>query len=85
MAEGGHGIELPNQRGVSITLIGAVSTMRGLFHTYTFAATNTQNTFLPFLIKLREKCWHRKTVVVMDNLQVHKTKVVRDIFNGAFQ
>ncbi len=48
----GMRIELPNQRGVSITMIGAVSTMRGLFHTHTFASSNTQDTFLPFLFKL---------------------------------
>jgi transposase len=81
----GMRIELPNQRGVSITMIGAISTMRGFFHTCTFAATNTQDTFLPFLFKLREKCWGHRTVVVMDNLQVHKTKVVRDAFNSGFQ
>jgi transposase len=77
-------IELPNSRGVSITMIGAVSTLRGLFHTYTFAATNTQDTFLPFLIKLKEKCQDHTCVVVMDNLQVHKTKVVQGLFNDHF-
>ena len=49
-------IELPNTRVVSITMIGAVSTLRGLFHTYTFAQTNNTETFLPFIIKLKEKC-----------------------------
>ena len=52
----GMRVELPNSRGPSITMIGAVSTKRGLFHTSTFAATNNQDTFLPFLIKLKEKC-----------------------------
>ena len=81
----GMRIELPNQRGVSITMIGAVSTVRGLFHTSTFASTNTQDTFYPFLTKLREKCWTHRAVVVMDNLQVHKTKAVRDAFNSRFE
>ena len=49
-------VELPNSRGPSITMIGAISTHRGLFHTYTFAATNNQDTFIPFILKLREKC-----------------------------
>ena len=66
-------------------MIGAVSTMRGLFHTHTFASSNTQDTFLPFLFKLRQKCWGHRTVVVMDNLQVHKTKAVKDAFNAGFQ
>jgi len=33
----GMRIELPNTRGQSITMIGAISTNRGLFHTHTFA------------------------------------------------
>jgi hypothetical protein len=33
----GMRIELPNTRGQSITMIGAISTARGLFHTHTFA------------------------------------------------
>ena len=52
----GMRIELPNTRGQSITMIGAISTNRGLFHTYTFASTNNTDTFLPFIIKLKEKC-----------------------------
>jgi hypothetical protein len=77
----GMRIELPNTRGQSITMIGAISTARGLFHTHTFAQTNTTDTFLPFIIKLKEKCRGHSCLVVMDNLQVHKTRVVRDIFN----
>ena len=59
--------------------------MRGLFHTYTFAATNTQDTFLPFLIKLKEKCQGHSCKVVMDNLSVHKTREVRQHFDKDFQ
>jgi hypothetical protein len=81
----GMRIELPNSRGVSITMIGAVSTLRGLFHTHTFAATNNQDTFIPFIMKLKEKCRGHQAVVVMDNLQVHKTKVVQEIFDENFQ
>ncbi len=62
-------------------MIGAVSTLRGLIHTYTFAASNTQETFMPFLMKLKEKCQDHQAVVVMDNLSVHKTKVVQGLFN----
>ena len=52
----GMRIQLPNTRGPSITMIGAISTKRGLFHTHTFASSNTIETFLPFLIRLKEKC-----------------------------
>jgi hypothetical protein len=81
----GMRIELPNSRGVSITMIGVVRTTRNLFQTHTFASSNTQDTFLPFLFKLCQKCWGHRTVVVMDNLQVHKTKAVKDTFNAGFQ
>ncbi len=77
----GMRIEMPDTRGHSITMIGAISTMRGLFHTHTFAATNNTMTFLPFIIKLKEKCQGRRCVVVMDNLSVHKTLEVRKHFN----
>jgi hypothetical protein len=62
-------------------MIGAISTVRGLFHTHTFAQTNNTDTFLPFIIALKEKCEEHPFLIVMDNLQVHKKKVVRDIFN----
>ena len=49
----GMRVELPNTRGPSITMIGAVSTQRGLFHTHTFATTNNVDTFMPFITTLR--------------------------------
>ncbi len=66
-------------------MIGAISTMRGLFHTHTFASTNNTMTFLPFLLKLKEKCQGHSCVVVMDNLSVHKTREVRQHFDKDFQ
>ena len=77
----GMRIELPNTRGQSITMIGAISTKRGLFLTHTFAATNNTTNFLPFIVDLKKKCQGHQCVVVMDNLSVHKTKEVRDKFN----
>ena len=81
----GMRVELPNTRGPSITMIGAVSTQRGLFYTHTFAATNNVDTFMPFITRLKEKCEGRQCVVVMDNLSVHKTKAVRELFNVSFR
>ena len=52
----GMRIALPNTRGCSITMIGAISTVRGLFHNHTFAQTNNTETFLPFITALKEKC-----------------------------
>ena len=48
----GMRVDMPNQRGRSITMIGAVSTQRGLFHAHTFAESNTTETFVKFLLAL---------------------------------
>jgi hypothetical protein len=67
-------------------MIGAISTKRGLFHTHTFASTNNTMTFLPFLLKLKEKCRGHSCRIVMDQLQVHKvTEVKKHFNNGDFQ
>jgi transposase len=81
----GMRVELPNQRGHSISMIGAISTQRGLFHTHTFASTNTSETFIDFVVGLKAKCQDRACIVVMDNLSVHKTKTVKGLFDGQFQ
>ncbi len=62
-------------------MIGALSVNEGLFHTSVFAGSNTVATFLPFLLGLKEKCRDRPTIVVMDNLQVHKTKTIQEHFD----
>jgi hypothetical protein len=41
-------------------------------------------TFLHFILGLKSRC-PGPTVVVMDNLSVHKAKVVREVFDAAFQ
>ncbi len=81
----GMRVELPSSRGRSITMIGAVSTERGFFHAHTFAESNNTDTFIEFLIKLREKCEGRNCIVVMDNLSVHKTAQVKRIFTDTFR
>jgi transposase len=78
-------VELPDQRGQSITMIGALSTQRGLFHNHTFASTNTSGTFIDFVVGLKAKCQGRTCIVVMDNLCVHKTKTVQGLFDSQFQ
>ena len=77
----GMRVQLPDQRGQSITMIGALSVHHGLLHTEAFAGTNTVETFLPFLLRLKEKCLGRRTIVVMDNLKVHHSKTLRPHFD----
>ncbi len=65
-------------------MIGALSTARGLLHTSCFVGSNTVDTFLPFLIALKEKCQDSKAIVVMDNLKVHHSKLLLPHFNDYF-
>ena len=81
----GMRVQLPDQRGQSITMIGALSIHHGLIHTEAFAGSNTVDTFLPFIMRLKEKCKERATIVVMDNLSVHHSKALKFQFdNHAF-
>ena len=80
----GMKIELVNSRGVSISMIGGLSFKRGIVHATTFAGSNNSETFLRFILGLKEKC-PGPTVVVMDNLSVHKSKLVKGVFDRRFQ
>lgn len=80
----GMKVQLPDQRGRSISMIGALSIRQGLLHTETFAGSNTVDTFLPFMLRLKEKCQGRRTIVVMDNLQVHHSKLLRPCFDDQY-
>lgn len=77
----GMKVELPDSRGQSISMIGALSVHRGLLHTTTFAGTNNTESFHRFVTGLLAKCLDNQCVVVMDNLSVHKTKLIKEFFN----
>jgi transposase len=62
-------------------MIGALSVHHGLIHTEAFAGTNTVDTFLPFILRLKEKCQGTSTIVVMDNLKVHHSKTLKPHFD----
>ena len=79
----GMHVQLPDQRGQSITMIGALSIHQGLIHTEAFAGSNTVDTFLPFIMRLKEKCKARPTIVVMDNLGSHKRPGIRASIEAA--
>jgi hypothetical protein len=80
----GMKVELVDSRGMSFTMIGALSSRRGIVHTSTFCGSNNAHTFLHFIKGLRAKC-QGPTLVVMDNLCVHKAKIVRVEFDENFQ
>ena len=77
-------LTIPTTRGHSITLIGALSEERGLFHYELISATNTGTTFAMFIAKLKQKC-KGPTKLVMDNLSVHKSRSVMQYYDDKFQ
>ena len=63
-------------------MIGALSIHHGLIHAEAFAGSNTADTLLPFIQRLKEKCKERSTIVVMDNLSVHHSKAIKFQFDS---
>ena len=49
----GMKVQLPDQRGQSISMIGALSVKHGLVLTQVFLGSNTVDSFLPFIQKLK--------------------------------
>jgi hypothetical protein len=76
-------LNLSTVRGKSISLLGALSEQRGLFYTELLDESNTAKTFARFIVALKRR-QVRKTVVVMDNLSVHKSKIVLQLFDHNF-
>lgn len=80
----GMQLVLPTKRGRSVTIIGALSESRGLVHTEMFGGANNTGTFSNFMQRLKNKCSERPTIVVMDNLSVHKARPVLARFDDRF-
>lgn len=71
---------MPDNRGSSITLIGAISSKRGLVYFEVFSGSNNSTTFSGFIARLRHRT-PGKAIVIMDNLSIHKAKIVSDLFD----
>jgi transposase len=76
----GMKVPMPDTRGHSICVIGALSIKHGLLLTHVFQGSNNADTFLRFIIDLKEKCRDSKTYVVMDNLSVHHAGIIAKQF-----
>ena len=81
----GMTVSLSEKRGKSMTVIGAISKDRGLVHYEIVVGSNNADTFSKFLTDLRWKCRARKSVVVLDNLTVHKASKVIEVYNAWFK
>jgi transposase len=62
-------------------MIGALSVKHGLVLTQVFVGTNTVDSFLPFIKQLKRINPLHKRIVVMDNLSVHHSKIVKEEFD----
>lgn len=80
----GMKLSLSKSRGPSITVIGAISELRGLVHYDVFDGSNNGERFKAFLSKLKQKCFG-KTVVVLDNLKVHHAKILDQVYDSNFK
>jgi hypothetical protein len=80
----GMKVELPDTRGHSISVIGALSVRHGLLLTHVFQGSNNSYSFLKFILDLKEKCKGNLTYVVMDNLSVHHSNLIAKEFNLRF-
>ena len=70
-------LSMCNDRGPSITVIGAISQQRGLVHYTILDESNNANHFEHFLIGLKEKCQGKRVVLILDNLKIHYAKKLK--------
>ena len=80
----GMKVELPDTRGHSISVIGALSVRHGLLLTHVFQGSNNSYSFLKFIQDLKAKCEDNLTYVVMDNLSMHHSNLISKEFNMRF-
>jgi hypothetical protein len=81
----GMKLSLIKTRGPSITVIGAISKERGLVHFEVFVESNNSNLFMNFMQAVKNKCEGRRVVVVLDNLRIHHSKKLNEIYHKDFK
>jgi len=65
-------------------MIGALSVQHGLVLIKVFVGSNTVDSFLPFIQQLKRIHPFQKRIVVMDNLSVHHSSLVKKEFDNQF-
>ena len=81
----GMKLQMVNDRGHSITVIGAISEKQGLVHYHVINENNNANHFETFLIGLKQKCQGKKVIIVLDNLRIHNAKKLLYICDQRFK
>lgn len=64
-----------------MTVIAAIDEVKGLRHYYIFKGSNNTDRFVHFMDRLLNEIHSLYAVVVMDNLNIHKTHRVKEIFS----
>ena len=77
-------VELPETRGHSISVIGALSVRHCLLLSHVFQGSNNSYSFLKFIQDLKDRCRNNLTYLVMDNLSVHHSNFIAKEFNLRF-
>ena len=58
---------------------------RGLVHFEVFVESNNSNLFLNFMQALKHKCLGRRVVVVLDNLRIHHSRTLNEVYDQDFK
>lgn len=81
----GMKLNMVRNRGPSITVIGAISQERGIVYFEVFEDNNNSDLFSNFIRGLKSKCEGRRVVLVLDNLRIHYTKKLDDVYDSDFK
>lgn len=77
-------LQMPSNRGSSMTVIGAISEKQGLVHYKILRGSNNTDAFVEFTQELIKKI-KGDAAVYMDNYSVHYSKRVKEFFNDRVQ
>lgn len=66
-----------------MTIIATIDEAKALRHFYMFTGSNNTQRFTHFLSRLVKEIKIPRAVIIMDNLVIHKTQKVKDIFNDS--
>ena len=66
-------------------MIGGISQQRGLVHYEILEENNNSDNFKNFLIRLKAKCEGKRVLIVLDNLRIHYSKKLDDVYDENFK
>lgn len=76
-------LPMQNNWGKSICVKGGIDEVVGLRHYYIFIGRNNTDRFAHFLRRMVDDFKGLRAVVILDNLSIHRTKRVQEIFDAS--